>query len=444
MNYREAVSYLFDLGKFAPTPGMMRMVPLLERLGNPHRSFRVIHVAGTNGKGSTCAFLDSILRKAGVSTLLFTSPHLQTIRERMRIDGKLISEEEFTGLITQIAPICREVEEITGEHPTFFEILTAAMYRWGADRKAEWVVQEVGLGGRYDATNIVEDPLVTVITDVDLDHTEILGSTLGEIAGEKAGIVKPGAPLVTGPLDPEARRVVLKIARERGAPTHSLSVGDGEVRRPAYYPGGISKGGATFSYRGIARDLRVVRIAMLGGHQMRNAALALAAVEAIGEALDLESEVILSGLRRARWPGRVEIVATHPLVIMDGAHNPSGARVLATSLRELFPDRRIHAVIGVMGDKDATSMLEAMSECIDGRVVTTRAPIPKATPEDELASAARITLTSASRISAHRDPDEAMDVVLAEADVDDVIVVWGSLYLVGALRGRWLGRASDH
>ncbi|MFP4201296.1 MAG: bifunctional folylpolyglutamate synthase/dihydrofolate synthase, partial [Clostridia bacterium] len=443
VNYREAVSYLSDLGKFAPTPGMMRMLPLLERLDNPHRNFRVIHVAGTNGKGSTCAFIDSILRSAGVSTLLFTSPHLQTVRERMRINGEMISEDEFARLITRIAPLCLEVEEVTGEHPTFFEILTAAMYRWGQDREVEWVVQEVGLGGRYDATNVVADPMATVITDVDLDHTEILGSTLGEIAREKAGIVKPGVPLVMGPLEPEARRVVQEVAREKGVPAYSVTVGDGEVPRPSYHPGDISRGGASFSYLGIARDLPAVRIEMLGGHQMRNAALALATMELIDDILGLEDELLLAGMRGARWPGRVEVVSTHPLVIMDGAHNPSGARVLAVSLRELFPDRRIHAVIGIMGNKDFRSMLGEMSDCIDGRVVTTRAPVPRATPEDELAEAADTILTFASGVSALRDPDEALEAVLAKAHVDDVIVVWGSLYLVGALRSRWQKRASE-
>ena len=438
MDYRESVSFLFGLGKFAPTPGMVRMEPLLRGLGDPHRGLRVIHVAGTNGKGSTCAFIDSALREMGSDTILFTSPHLHTVRERMRRNGEMISREDFARIASRVRDLCEGVASETGEHPTFFEILAAIMYRWAADCGVDYVVQEVGLGGRFDATNVIREPLVTVITDVDLDHTEVLGSTLAEIAGEKAGIIKPGVPLVVGPVKPEALRVIAGIASDRDAPMQVLHADTSGVSPPTFGTPRVSRCGAIFSYRGVRWCFPEVSIAMLGGHQVRNAALAVAALEAIAHRIDISPGITVEGIGKARWPGRVELVACEPVVILDGAHNTSGARVFSECLGELFADRCIHAVIGIMGDKDASAMLRAMAERITGWVAVTRPPIPRATPEDALKELAEVALGGAQGVSAHADPDDAVDAVLARANPGDVVVVWGSLYLVGAVRGRWV------
>jgi len=442
VQYRDVVSRLFALGKFARTPGMIRMVPLLDAMGCPQKSFDVLHVGGTNGKGSTCAFLDAMLRSTGQDTALFTSPHLHTIRERIRVNGQVISRDAFASIGGRVLRLCAQVEKDTGEHPTFFEILTAIMYQHAADRSVRYLVQEVGLGGRYDATNVVSHPLVTVITDVDLDHTEVLGTTLEEIAGEKAGIVKEGVRVVVGPLRREAWDVVADVAIGKDAPITSVLPAARREHRPRYGISWVCEAGAGYEYHGVRWQLPDVRIRMLGGHQVRNSALALAAIEAVADDVGVDANSALSGLARATWPGRVEVVNREPLVVLDGAHNASGAKVFAESLEELFPGRTIHAVVGIMDDKDARSMLAELAPLIDGEVYATRAPLPRARCEKQLALEAADALIHASAIHADSDPLQAVETILGRAAPEDVIIVWGSLYLVGTVRGRWVSLES--
>jgi dihydrofolate synthase/folylpolyglutamate synthase len=332
MNY----PYLESLEKFGINLGLDRIKVLLERLGNPHQKFKSIHVAGTNGKGSTCAMLASILKEAGYKVGLYTSPHLFDYRERIKINGKDIPKREFTRIIERIRKRIRSRNR--EETPTVFEVLTAAAFTYFAEQKVEYAVIEVGMGGRLDATNVIT-PLVAIITNIDLEHTAILGRTLAKVAAEKAAIIKPRVPVITAETKPEALRVIKHNADKN----RSLLIQVGSVQE------------------GLKTNL-------IGEHQKVNAACAVAAVRLANIAAN--KQAILRGLKMVSWPGRFQVLSRKPLTIVDGAHNPAGIKVLVETLKQQFPGKKFTFIFGTQEDKDLASMLSLLRPLAKKIVIT--------------------------------------------------------------------------
>lgn len=421
MDRDAAAAYLKGLSRFGIRPGLERMRYLLDALGHPERHLRVIHVAGTNGKGSTAAILASILTAAGHRTGLYTSPHLTRYEERIRLDGRPITAERLAGLVERLRPVVEACAGTGLEHPTEFEVGTAAMYLYFAEEAVEVVVQEAGLGGRLDATNLIERPLVTLVTPIAMDHAERLGGGLREIAREKAGIARPGVQLISAEQPAEAMAVLEDVTGGLGSPL--IRVGR-EARVDAV---SVTAAGSSFDYRGRRLHLEGLRLGLLGRHQVGNAACALAAVDATVDAIPVPEAAIRRGLASVRWPGRLELIPGSPPVLLDGAHNTAGARALAEALSDLWPGRRPVLVLGVLRDKDAEAMINELLPKV-ASVVATRFESPRAMEPAELAD---LVKAAGGDVSVSVDPARALATARALAGGDGMILVAGSLYLVG-------------
>lgn len=461
--------------------GLDRMVALLEELGRPQDDLRFVHVAGTNGKGSTCAYLASILQAAGYRVGLFTSPFIECFEERIRVNGANITTEELARAVAAVRPCAEAVEKRTGDHPTEFELMAAVAFEHFRSSGCDVVVLEVGLGGRLDATNVIETPEVSVIARIGLDHTDLLGDTLAAVAGEKAGIIKPGAPVVSWPQDEEAMAVIERVCAERGcaltmpdfASLHveSLEWGTSEEvsgdvsgaagltqpvdeassstiddepslvagKRPALAASGTSAlptaplGLRRFSCQGAEFMTR-----LLGSYQPANAALALETTRVLVErGWDIPAEAQFAGVAATQWPGRFEVVASDPLTIIDGGHNPQGAQALAASLADALGEEGLGSVtfvMGVLADKDYRAMATAVAPWAR-RVVTYTPESPRALPGGELA--AYLQEACELEASATSAPAEAMAqaraLIASEAGAG-VVVAFGTLYAISGLR----------
>lgn len=358
MGFDDAIDYLYGLQQHGIKLGLQNPLRLMALLGDPHRGFKSVHVAGTNGKGSTSAAIASILQAQGRRVGLFTSPHMLSFTERIRVDGVEITPDE----VSEYAHRVREAAERDGLTPTFFEVVTAMGFLYFRDRAADWAVIETGLGGRLDATNVLA-PNLTVITPLDYDHRQYLGESLREIAGEKAGIIKPGIPVVVAAQEDTALAVIEARASELAAPLHLEGREFRFLLKERLGPGRVR-----FDY--ISKDgmyLEGLEVPLSGGYQAQNMSVAARAVELIGpEGPDKDvgsDRSVREGLSRLRWPGRLEVAHTNPLVILDGAHNPAASRVLAKAMREEFMpegDGSIALVFGAMADKDVEGMLRIL------------------------------------------------------------------------------------
>ncbi len=424
--YDQALEYLnrfinYERQRSAPysaeTLNLDRMRVLLDRLGNPHQAYPAIHIAGTKGKGSTAAFIDSILRTAGYRTGQYTSPHLHTFRERMRVAGVMIPREALAALVDEIAPHVEAVEGVT-----WFEIVTALAFLHFARSAIDVGVVEVGLGGRFDATNVLT-PLVSAITSLSLDHTTWLGDTLDKIAFEKAGIIKPGVPVVSARQRPEAAAVIERIAAERGAPLIVVEK-DVAIERLS-----STLDGQEFKLDTETRRNATFRIHLAGRHQVENAALAIAAIDR-AEGFSIDNETIQTALERTRWPGRFEVVCQNPPLIIDGAHNVDSAQKLAAALKEYFPGRRWTLVFGSSSDKDIGGMLDALLPLAE-RVIVTRAKSARA---GDVESIAEMTSDRGHGVEIAGSVHEAMAAVIESGTA---VVVTGSLYIVAEAREAW-------
>ena len=447
MNYESAVRYLLSLGRElgAPTQAtaakfnLENITVLMERLGRPDRTYPIVHIAGTNGKGSTAAFLESILRAAGFRTGLNTSPHLERINERIRINGDEVSDQIFAETFTRVQEV---IEELLAAgrlqaHPTYFECVTALAFEVFARERVEFAVVEVGLGGRLDATNIVR-PQVSVITRIDFDHENYLGHSLEEIAREKAGIVKAGVPVATAPQLPEVREVLRGKARELDATI--VDTGEDFDLEREIAEAGCARALARARARGEA-----VRLApgLPGRFQLENALNAAATARLLqARGYRITNQNIEQGIRSAEWPGRLERLQAGPDVYLDGAHNPGAARELAQFLEENFASRRVYLIFGAMRDKSVDEMTGILFP-LASEVILTQPGTPRAVSANQLADLAG---HHAARYTVIRDAEEALESALAKARSDDAVFVTGSLYLVGQLRQAWKGRgkvASD-
>ncbi|ATB37809.1 bifunctional folylpolyglutamate synthase/dihydrofolate synthase [Cystobacter fuscus] len=417
----EALEFFSRLSPSSIKLGLERVEAALEALGHPERRFPALHVAGTNGKGSTCAFASAALHAAGHRVGLYTSPHLVRVNERIRVDGVEISDETFGQRILEVLE--RHPEAATSL--TYFEFGTVVAFWHFAREAVDVAVVEVGLGGRLDATRACV-PLVTAITPVSFDHMEYLGNTLGAIAAEKAGILKPGVPVVLSRQAPEALEVLERLARERQAPV-LLEGRDFHLgQRPG---GGLAYEGSGLSLEGLSLSLR-------GEHQWQNAAVALAALEQLSaRGVRVPPEALRTGLAGARWPGRLEELGGSPPVLLDGAHNPAGVGVLLEGLRSLYPGRRVHCVFGVVADKDRGPMLRALLPACSSVHLTPLDTPRSLSPESYLDKARALCENAYSYASL----DAALAGALAQAAPSDVLLCTGSLFLVGSVRAKWGG-----
>jgi dihydrofolate synthase / folylpolyglutamate synthase len=407
MNYAEAVHYLYSLGNEVLTAklGLDRIALLLEALGNPHRAVRWIHVAGTNGKGSTSAMIEAGLRAAGVRTGLYISPHLVEPTERIQIAGFAVTREQFAGAFERVHEMAGRMV-VAGEldmHPTYFETVTAMAFVLFATEKVQTAVLEVGLGGRLDATNVVT-PELCVITPIDFDHQMFLGDTIEQIAAEKAGILKPGVPAIFAEQRPEAERVLR--AHARGAFTLS--------RDWAITDLAIDARGSRFRLLGADGSMDIT-CPLAGEHQVENARVAAIALTELG--------VSPEGIAATHWPGRLEHVSEQPEILIDGAHNPAGVRALVAYIRRFYSGRRLWIVYGALRDKAVAEMASTLFPLADRLILTAPANARAMRPEDIAAPGALITYSISEAIA-----------LLGEAAPGDVIFITGSLYLAGEAR----------
>jgi len=443
LSYESAVASMFALGhELASTPShkfdLEHMRVLLQALGRPEKTFPSVLIAGTNGKGSTAATLASILRSSGLKTGLYTSPHLIRINERIRIGGEQISDEDFAQLYGAVDKAAEQLVE-TGElpwHPSFFEMMTAIAFRYFARERVNVAVLEVGMGGRLDATNVVE-PLVSVIADISLDHQKYLGNTVTEIAREKAGIIRPGGVVVTLPQQPAANDVIGNTILEMDATGISA----------AQYVPPVSPGSAEYQNAHTSRSrypLEVmgkqilVETPLVGRHQLRNVALAIAAAEQVANKgfTGITAESIEGGIRDTTWPGRFQIIEPKqgwPEIVLDVAHNPAGAWALRSALSERYGDRPLIFVFGAMRDKAISEIAEILFPMAN-RVIATQPGNPRAATPDEIRQAAARTATEIECIAA---VPAAMQRARQAALPDGVMVVTGSIYLVGEAMQVW-------
>ena len=350
MNYEQALEYIHSVNWAFCKPGLERITALCQALDNPQKKLRFIHVAGTNGKGSTSSMLASILQNAGYRTGLYTSPYIRTFCERIRVDGENIPEDALAKLTEKMQPIADAMED----KPTEFELITALAFAYFYQTKCDVVVLEVGLGGRLDSTNVIENTALSIITGIDFDHTALLGKTIGEIAYEKAGIIKEGRPVLFGGSQGAAHDIVQKVALEKNAPFYT-------VDRSSYLQKEATLEGTVFDYL----QYTDIHLPLLGTYQPYNATLVLTAIELLKEqGFAIDDNAVCQGLAAVRWPARFELLSRDPIIIYDGGHNPEGVRAAVASVKTYFGEQRVNLLSGVMADKDRGEMIETMKPII--------------------------------------------------------------------------------
>lgn len=422
MTYKDTLAYLSSLNKMGIRLGLDPIRLLLERLHNPQNSYPAVLIAGTNGKGSVAAMTAAILSSGGFRTGLYTSPDLIDFRERIRINDTMISPEE--------AMRCAEqVKEAMVEDISYFEFLTATAFLHFNRQRVDIAVLEIGMGGRLDATNVV-DPLLSVITNISLEHREYLGNTLEEITREKGGIIKKQGTCLTAAVQGPVIKTLETLCRERGAALYRLGK---EIRTRRHRDG-------RFSYRGIRHRYERLVCPLVGRHQVSNAALALGIVELIGDdGFSVDERAVVEGLKKTHWEGRLEILQCDPILLVDGAHNPAGASTLRRALKNNFSYRRLWLIFGVLGDKDYRAMVKKLFPLAD-EVILTRPDNDRALPLDLLLPTAR---AFHNHVAVIENAVDALRHALSRAGQKDLVCVAGSLYLVGEIKkchqagGRW-------
>jgi len=422
--------------RVVPTLGRIRA--LTELLGDPQQAYPVIHLTGTNGKGSTAAMIESLLRADGLRTGRFTSPHVMSVTERITIDGEPISDERFDQVWREVEPYVAFVDDrkIDGVAMTFFEIMTAMAYAAFADAPVDVAVVEVGLGGAWDATNVA-DADVAVVTPIDLDHTHLLGRTISEITREKAGIIKPGAHAILAGQSVEAAEILLARCAEVGALAQREGIDFGVIDRK------LAVAGQVLRLAGADGPVDEVFLPLFGAHQAANAAQALAAAEAFLGLKALHPDVVREGFAQVHFPGRLELVRRSPAIVLDVAHNPHGARATAAAITEAFAFAPLIGVIAVMADKDARGILEVFEEIINHVVVTQVASTSRGMPAEALGEVAA-EVFGTSRVTVVPRLDDAIDRAVALAEVDGVgspgVLISGSVVAVGEARTLLVGQ----
>ncbi|MCA1021738.1 bifunctional folylpolyglutamate synthase/dihydrofolate synthase [Halobacillus litoralis] len=422
MNYEEAVQWIHAREKFKIKPGLKRMEWMMDRLNHPEEQITAVHVAGTNGKGSTVSFLRNILEGQGLSVGTFTSPYIETFNERISVNGRPIADEELAEVVDRIRPLSEELKHTSLGEPTEFEVITAAALLHFSRMDLDFVLMETGLGGTYDSTNIIR-PVLSVITNIGHDHMNILGSTIGEIAGEKAGIIKQGIPLVTGAAQQEAAAVLA----EKAAECHSSVFWYGKD----FHADHLTSGAGRETFRFISESFvsPAWKSSMLGPHQVTNASLAIQAAEVLRHrGAPLERQRYGAAIEKTSWPGRFETIRHKPLTIVDGAHNEEGTGALVETVKRHYSDRRIILVYAALEDKPVEKMLHKLKEVADVLFVTTF-DFPRALSAEDLEELSPVPHTEAVP-----DYKTAVREASAQAGDDDVVLISGSLYFISAIR----------
>ena len=416
MNLQEALNYIHGVSWLGTIPGLERELELLDRIGNPHRGMKYIHVAGTNGKGSTAAMLQNILTRAGYRTGLYTSPYIMRFNERIQIDGEQISDEDVCALTEYIRPHA----EAMADHPSEFEIVTAIGFEYFRRRQCDIVVLEVGMGGEWDATNVIEDNEAAVIVNIGLDHTEVLGDTLEKIARTKSGVVKRGCPCVMYRQEPSVERVFEEVCRDMDAP---FIPADFDTLRPLY--SGLD--GQRFDWE----DLKDLRLPLLGAHQLCNACNVLTAVKALNRrGWRIPEKAIREGLATVTWPGRFQLMAHEPLFIIDGGHNPQCLEALERAIETYLPGRKLVFLNGCMADKDYGDMFNRLRPFAREFVTVTPAN-PRALSAEALSAYIRENLDAPATPCA--TVAEGVRTAIARAGAGGVVCACGSLYMLGEI-----------
>lgn len=437
-HYQRTLGYLFGLQRFGIKLGLANITALLRHLENPHAGLQAVHIAGSNGKGSTAAFLTSILRQAGYRVGVYTSPHLIDFTERIQVDGVPITGDRVVRLTDRIREVAGDMEKSGELWPdssvsslpadfdpqkatlTFFEFTTAMAFVYFREEGVDLAVLETGMGGRLDATNVI-DPLLTLISPISMEHQQYLGKTLLQIAGEKAGIIKPRRPLLTTARQPRVVALLQEKCREFQAPFYA----HGRDFR------GRRTGPRMMDFRGRHHRWKGLRLGLAGSHQVLNASLALAAAEMLMEmGFPMREEHLRNGLAETKWPGRLEKVGDSPPILLDGAHNPGATRILKKALEEEFPHRRLILVLGIMGDKEIGKMMSNLVPLAD-LLILTRPNMERAASLELLRKHASPWKKPALEIG---DVGGAVEKARSEAEREDLVVVTGSLYTVGEAR----------
>ena len=422
-----AIGKIHEFEKFGSVLGLERMTKLLDILGNPQDELKVIHVAGTNGKGSTCKFIYSVLQECGYKVGLYTSPFLEIFNERIEFDGNYISDEDLSVYTDRVLAAVKQMTDAGLQSPTEFEVITAIAFLYFKEKKTDYVVLEVGLGGRGDSTNVCKKPLISVITSISYDHTDRLGNTLAEIASEKAGIIKDGCPVVTSAEADEALAVIEQAAAEHGSMYF-------ETRNLPCLITAETFGGSKFDIDIQGVTFKNLEISMIGRHQVKNAAVAaaLCILEENGD-IRLPNKALRAGLKKAKQIGRFEIMTPpgqKPVYIIDGAHNPDGALALRRTMTTFCADSKILMVTGMLADKDTDTILKEFTQ-ITGDFIVTEPVNPRRMSKEELK--AKIEALGGS-VKAAAEHEEALHAAKAMQDEYDVILFAGSLYLIGEIR----------
>ena len=414
MNYEQALEYIHSVNWTFCKPGLERITALCQALGNPHKKLRFIHIAGTNGKGSTSAMLASILQSAGYRTGLYTSPYIRTFCERIRVDGENIPKEKLAALTERIRPIAAEMQD----KPTEFELITALAFEYFYQSDCDIVVLEVGLGGRLDSTNVIENTVLSIITGIDFDHTALLGNTIEEIAAEKAGIIKTGRPVLFGGDEGAARDTVRRVSLEKNAPMYV-------VDRSSYNQKEATLNGTKFDYSHYT-DLH---LPLLGAYQPYNATLVLTAVDLLNEqGFAIDEGAVRQGLAAVCWPARFELLSRDPIIIYDGGHNPEGVRAAVESVKAYFEGQRVNLLSGVMADKDRGEMIETMKPIV-ARAFTVTPNNPRALAADDYATQLAEHGISAS---SYQSVAEGVEAAIESSRKEGIpLLCLGSLYLYG-------------
>ncbi len=423
MNYDDALHYIHGTSKFGSKLGLTNITNLLDLMGNIHKKLNYIHVAGTNGKGSTTAMIASILKQSAYKVGMYTSPYIEEFTERIQINNQNIDKEKLAIIISQIKDNIKEMLKSGYNHPTEFEIITAAAFQYFYDEKCDYVVLEVGMGGRFDATNVIPPPLVSVITSISIDHIAHLGNNVSQIAFEKCGIIKNNVPVVTYPYqDKEALEVIRDISKQKSAKLLIPTLLEFDVLSDTLY-------GTIFNYNGY----KEIEIQLLGIHQVYNAILAISTANLLKDyyKLDISEGAIKRGIKETRWPGRLEILSYNPMFIIDGGHNLSGIQVLSKALNRYFKKEKKIIIIGMLKDKAYEKCIEIIAQDAESIIATE--------PDNNRALDANIIKDIAQAYCNHiivqKDIRKAVEQALNISKGQEVICCCGSLYLIGSVRG---------
>ena len=423
MNYKQAMDYIKEVGNFGSNYGLERTERILEILGNPHKKIKCIHIAGTNGKGSTTSIINSILIEEGFKVGMYTSPFLEEFEERIQINKENIKKEDLAIFVETVKEAVDKVIEEGYSHPTEFEIITCVMFEYFYKNKVDYAVIEVGLGGRLDSTNVVS-PILTVITSIGLDHTNLLGNTIEEIAREKGGIIKNNVPLILYPQKESVKKEILKIAKEKNSKVYIVNEKNSKlisINKEKFYQ--------NIEVKGLKKDYKL-KLRLLGEHQVLNCNVAINAVEVLSKIEDFNINNIEKGVFNAKWIGRLEVLRENPLIVIDGAHNIQGIKMLKKNILEYFDYDDMYLLIGILSDKQVDDMIK--------EIVPLSKKVIALTPHSdraELASELREHIKMVNKnVLSFEDYNEGLEEILKDAKENDLILVTGSLYMIGDMR----------